>query len=187
MKFFKHISFAFFLILATYTNAFLDFFNSDNPQNEISSQDLDAQLKDDPSSIGNNFSDLNYSDWTLRCLKKKKDDCNVIQTLINEKKQILFTFRIIPSKSQNLLIITLPLGVSIAPGIVMSFNDSSYQLPFNACDLNGCNAIGKLDKTTLNKFIKFNQMTLKLVNSKGKKLNVPISLKGFSAAYNAIP
>jgi len=166
--------------------AFLDFFNSNDSQKIPNNEVVTNDSIDNAKKIAQNFNTLKFSDWLLRCSIENDSECNVIQTLINKDNKVLFSLRVVPSKSQNFLYISAPLGISIAPGIVLSFNETTVEIPFNACNPSGCNAIVKLDEFLLKNLTKSEKMILGIVTSNGKKLNVTISLKGFTDAYNSM-
>lgn len=84
-------------------------------------------------------------------------------------------------------VLVVPLGVNLPSGITLKIDDGqAYQLAIEVCLPNGCRARFGFDQNFLDLFKRGSSGTVSFVGGNRQPFNVPISLKGFTAALKAI-
>jgi len=84
-------------------------------------------------------------------------------------------------------VFVVPLGVHLPSGITLKIDDGqAYQLVIEVCLPNGCRVRFGFDQNFLDLFKRGNSGTVSFVGGNRQPLNVPISLKGFTAALKVI-
>jgi invasion protein IalB len=85
------------------------------------------------------------------------------------------------------LIMTAPLGVQLIPGLAMTIDSGKpVSLPFESCNAGGCRSIVELDEKSLDQIQRGANMTVRFVASDGKAYDIPVPLKGLSAALKQL-
>jgi invasion protein IalB len=85
------------------------------------------------------------------------------------------------------LIMTAPLGVQLIPGLVMTIDGGKpVTLPFESCHAGGCRSIVELDEQSLNQIRRGTSMTVRFVGADSKALDIPVPLKGLTAALKQL-
>jgi len=133
----------------------------------------------------------NYQDWEVRCLKSSNpQQCEMTQ-LIKSADSGSPVMRVVLGYPKQIdtaaMIFILPLGTQLVPGVSLSVDGGQAQrIPFQACLPNGCRADLPVKPALLNKLKNGGQATVTIVGPRGKKMNLDISLMGFTAANKAI-
>mgnify|MGYP003627414379 FL=1 len=84
-------------------------------------------------------------------------------------------------------VFVVPLGVHLPSGITLKIDDGqAYELALEVCLPNGCRARFGFDQNFLELFKRGNGGTVSFVGGNRQPFNIPISLKGFTAALKAI-
>ncbi len=133
-----------------------------------------------------------FEDWTVGCEKlpqSKKEICNIFQNVTNDKNKVVMQFAIgyAPNSPEPQALVTLPLGVILQPGIEFKGgNAKSLRVPFGVCVKNGCIAITKLSDEVIKGMKSGIKGSVKFAAAQKKIIEVPISLSGFTAAFNSL-
>jgi len=143
-----------------------------------------------------------FGDWAKKCetgqVKEKDSDetvekeiCYVFQNVSNKDNgQMIMQVRVgfAPGKSEPVLIVTLPLGALLPPGagFIVEGGDP-VKLPFLACGKEGCTTVGQpLNGKTVDAMKKGEKAAVRVALLNQQVLTLPVSLKGFTRAYNSI-
>jgi len=143
-----------------------------------------------------------FGDWAKKCetakVKQKgeeqaseKEICYVFQNVSNKDNgQMIMQVRVgfAPDKSAPVLIVTLPLGALLPPGAGFLVEDGDpLKLPFLACGREGCTTVGQaIGSKTLKAMMRGDKAAVRVALLNQKVLTLPVSLKGFTRAYNSI-
>ena len=85
------------------------------------------------------------------------------------------------------MLLTTPLGVSLSTGISFDIDGAGKQsLPFDVCDRNGCYASTPLSAELLSAMQAGQKLNISLQNIQKQVATIPLSLAGFTAAYNSV-
>ncbi|WP_039018004.1 invasion associated locus B family protein [Halocynthiibacter namhaensis] len=136
-------------------------------------------------------------DWDLRCVRAatiEEEPCQLNVTLLNPEGNPvaeLTMFRL-PEGSQAVAgaLIAVPLETHLPDGVKFSVDGSNplgYQ--YTWCDAQGCFARVGFTQDIINRFKNGADAVVTIVPAiaPDQKLNLPMSLTGFTAAYNAMP
>lgn len=144
-----------------------------------------------------------YNDWLLRCVEiKKKQECEVIQTLQVNNSNLKFTtvytkFINKEKKQKEVINIITPLGVNLQKKISLIFHKGSkVDLQYTKCEVMGC-IISISNDTKEKKIINLFKL-IKTEMRKSEYLNIAVnsfdqkpiliksSLKGFNDALKGL-
>jgi len=134
-----------------------------------------------------------FDDWKIACEKPEgaaAEVCHAFQ-LITPKDSTQRVLHIAvgypPNQPDPIAIFTTPLGVALQAGVSIKIDENQAKgIAYNVCNNNGCQAAVKLDKESLNEMKMGQKMTVTFGNLKRQGLNVPVSLKGLTAALKAV-
>ena len=136
-----------------------------------------------------------YEDWTVRCVasgKPPKKVCDLEQLSHLKGTERPFSRIEIsrPAKGQPLrLLVQVPVNVSLATGVRVQVDGRDWGLagPFRRCLLAGCFATIALKDGVLKTF-GATKAPVRIVyaNAAKAKVAIPLSLKGFSQAFDAL-
>lgn len=134
-----------------------------------------------------------FGDWSKRCEKpaEGQEICYIVQTASNkETGQMMMQVRIgyPPGQAEPIMIVTVPLGALLPPGIALYMTDKELlKLPFLACGREGCTTVGqKIGKDVIDKMRKGNTAQVRVMLLTRQVIPLPVSLKGFTRAFNAV-
>jgi invasion protein IalB len=97
------------------------------------------------------------------------------------------TIRIPPDTLQPVMMITMPLGLSLASGVVFNVDGgASTTLPIQTCDGNGCYAGSSVSSDLLSAMARGTTLNVTFKNLSLQDISLPMSLIGFTAAYQKI-
>ena len=133
-----------------------------------------------------------FKDWYLRCVTSDDgaEHCILLQDLVNQDNQeplmqIAAGFWG-PDRLRG-LIITLPLGVTLPPGIRIMIDDQPVgRAPFFQCTLNGCQSRIPLEDEFLDKLKAGQKGTVTFRDAQGRDIPLAYSLRGFTAGFAAV-
>ena len=129
-------------------------------------------------------------DWAVRCFDvKSMAPCDIFYALANaETKQPIVTISIayFPARNQNAINIRVPLGMSIAKGVVLAASAyTSQTISYRRCNQNGCFVEGIVPNEVMNGLKRSGPAgKMKVTPYGAKEVELPFSLKGFNAAYS---
>ena len=131
-----------------------------------------------------------FGDWTLQCGKvgaSQETSCILVQDVTEQESGrpvMQFAVGFWGAEKHRGIVITLPLGVRLPPGIQMKVDATEVgNLPFFQCRQNGCQVHANLDDALLSKFKAGNAGTVSFYDGTGRVIPVPFSLKGFTAGF----
>jgi invasion protein IalB len=136
-----------------------------------------------------------FQDWTARCEADPADAavkrCYVVQAVVaGEQRQRIMLMAIVypPGQERPLATAILPLGTDLRPGIELAIDDGEpKRYPFSVCMPDGCQAHIPLDDALLAAFKKGVAGSVAFRRGPDQRaIKVPFSLKGFTAAVNAL-
>lgn len=138
-----------------------------------------------------------FEDWTLRCGKANEqapEACEMFQQHVSQEtdKVVLHTaVGKLPNNDSPGLLIVLPLGISLPPGVFVRIDEGEAQaVPIERCTPDGCRVELLLDTAFLNQLKSGTTMTVvfHVYDQQGQRdrVGVPVSLLGFTAALNQV-
>jgi len=135
-----------------------------------------------------------FQDWTMRCEKVEDtgpEQCHVFQNATDEstgRDVAQMAIGRVPNDPKPLVIVSLPLGVYLPPGVLIQVDDQKpIRIPIEVCDPAGCRAGFPLTDEVLAAFKGGLNANVTVQDAAGRQATVPLSLKGFTAALNALP
>ena len=136
-----------------------------------------------------------YGDWRAKCVEagnsgQQRSSCHIFQDLLQKdtgKRVLHLAIGRLPDKQPLAIIITLPLGISLPPGLKILI-DGQYQRQeaLHACFANGCQAAFELEPVWLNRLTRGKQAEVIFHNIHNKPISIPVSLKGIGAALKEL-
>lgn len=137
-----------------------------------------------------------YNDWLYSCEKNKqgKSACFVSQTLSrkgkdNKKGGKVFVIKIgfMPGQKKPVAFMQVPLGVSLPPGLTFGIDKGKpSRWPYEFCGPEGCVVMVRMDDAMIVSMKRGSSAYAIIAGRDRKGQKLPISLKGFTAAYNAL-
>lgn len=133
-----------------------------------------------------------FADWTLECFDPAFDEgaCQIEHRVTSgDASQVLMVFAVAAKSSEGpvQIQVALPLGIALPPGIGLSIG-GGYQsrVPVQKCTPQGCivEGVGSDELMTAMKRELSGQITVD--RGFGQQANLPFSLKGFAAAFEAM-
>jgi invasion protein IalB len=132
-----------------------------------------------------------YGDWTVRCFPgNSPTPCQMVQLRIVEKTKqrilgVLLAY--MPARDANLMEISVPLGVNLQNGLVLSTDTyKSGVLKFTRCDQQGCYVEGAVGADVLGSLARATKGEVQIISMNGKRYNLVFSMKGFTDARSAL-
>lgn len=140
-----------------------------------------------------------FGDWAKQCEEAPPAEggeasgeiCYVFQTVSNrETGQMLMQVRVgfAPNRAEPVMIVTLPLGALLPPGAAFLMDGiEPVKMAFLACGREGCTTVGQpLSAAVIEAMQKGEQAVVRVAMLNKQVVPLPVSLKGFTRAYNAI-
>ncbi|MCP3669959.1 MAG: invasion associated locus B family protein [Gammaproteobacteria bacterium] len=139
-----------------------------------------------------------FKDWGYKCETPKGFDqeiCFIFQSITNKKNQsriaditVAYTPKAINKSNKPLMVITMPLGVFLPPGIQLRVDKGkeAARAPFIQCIQDGCQARAVLDDKMMSKLKSGNKLGIAFFTPQQKQLGFPVSLDGFTDAIDSL-
>ena len=151
----------------------------------IAAPAADAQAKKDG---------LVFNDWSIKCAEDPnnaaKDGCFAFQNVINKDNQqpvMQVAIGYLAAEQVPAVVFTLPLGVRLPPGAIVAVDDKQgVRVPFERCLPDGCKVQFRMNAEQIGAFKAGNMGKLTIQDNAGRGVAIPFSLKGFTAALNAL-
>lgn len=137
-----------------------------------------------------------FTDWTARCVNSEalnQQSCVLEQIVFGKEGNAILRaaagyLQENKNKAVPAVLVTVPLMVALQEGLAISIDKKgAFVAPYHHCNPEGCVAGLPLDKKVLAAFKKGNDATIRLVAVNGEVMDLPLSLRGFTAGYNALP
>jgi invasion protein IalB len=136
-----------------------------------------------------------FQDWTLSCRAEagNAETCRMQQEVVNQKgnQVLLAVVGRLRSLNEPAMLILLPLGIALPPGVFLKIDDGEQQrVEINLCEKQGCR-IELVLKPDLLAQLKAGTkaiVSFHVFDQQGKQpeVDVPVSLLGFSAALGEV-
>jgi invasion protein IalB len=134
-----------------------------------------------------------YGDWQYKCEKygaNKETRCYILYSAVvpKTKTRILQMAVAMEGPGQGpLAILTAPLGVQLEEGLLLQVDGGeTIRLPFKICAPGGCIAPRPLNDDNISELERGARLLVGFYNTAGELVAVPVSLKGFTAAFDAL-
>jgi invasion protein IalB len=134
-----------------------------------------------------------HGSWTVRCEfpdEGDTHDCIMFQNLVLKtggQPVLHFAVGIAPDDQTPTVIVSLPLGISLPPGITIQIDDGKKaNFPVERCQPEGCRAGMKLREATIDQLTAGTQLTITFHDGERKPITVPLSLDGFAESFQAL-
>ncbi len=126
--------------------------------------------------------------WLVRCFNvESPSPCDMIEFLANKdtnQRILSISISYVPNADRHTMQIAVPLGVSLAKGVVLTAGDyKSSVMKYRRCDSVGCYVEMVADDATINAFALNEEATVTFVGDDGKEIPLTIALNGFAAAH----
>lgn len=130
-------------------------------------------------------------DFVVRCFPVKNvAPCDLYEDRVNKEtgqRVLAFSLAYMPAGNRYILVVTVPLGVAIDKGVVISGGGvNSPALPFRRCDQAGCYVEVPITKDLVDQFAKMgNDARIRVFpDGEAKPFEFPFSFDGFAAAHD---
>lgn len=133
-----------------------------------------------------------FGDWSKSCAANDagNTECFIFQNINNKesnKRMLHLTVVRLPEAERPILVMTVPLGVLLPPGLEITVDGgNASRLPVQICAPQGCQSQVQFSETLLGAFRAGVNGNVKMRSPTGEEVNVPFSLKGFTAALNSL-
>lgn len=137
------------------------------------------------------FSTEQFEDWEVRCPTNAQPVICEMTQLVNSPQSSQPIMRVIMAYPQEIdtaaMIFLLPLGVRLAPGLQLVIdNGEPINFPYQVCQQQGCRADLPISETLRQKMRSGSTATVSVIGPRGNRLDLPVSLQGFTAADDRI-
>jgi len=132
-------------------------------------------------------------DWLLQCEKTlaDTDPCRMYQLLVDEGGNSVAEVELRRVEGgTSIMVFTVPLGTLLSEQLTIVIDGGRPgKLPFMYCDRNGCFSRVNLRAEDINSFKRGNMASITIVpvQAPDETVTVPMSLTGFTAAFDATP
>ncbi|MCR9214272.1 MAG: invasion associated locus B family protein [Proteobacteria bacterium] len=133
------------------------------------------------------------SSWSVRCAATSREaapDCSIEQrAVVTQTGRLLMqiTIRVPAETLKPVLMIQGPLGTYLPAGVTLDVDSNKFQkLEFQTCEANGCYAASPLTSDQLKQLFNGQKLNINVQSANRQPLMVPMSLIGFTSAYEKI-
>ena len=132
-----------------------------------------------------------YGDWVRMCETIKESEtivCGLVQNvLLKESGQSVLKIIIRNDLSGSTILLSLPLGFAIPPGVAVNVDKSeTIQKQVQTCTQSGCLAGWQLDEEFINIMKRGVKMYVTIMDLQGKPFQIPVSLSGFTKGFDSL-
>lgn len=139
-----------------------------------------------------------FKDWRVRCAQLPASDnqrrCfmgQVVNVTQEGDDKSIPVLSIVVMRSDDKktarMVLTLPLGVRLPPGVAVKVDEGKEaRAPFQLCARDGCRSVLDMDGSLIGAMRKGKQARVAFADAQGKTGVIPVSLSGFTAAYNRL-
>jgi len=156
----------------------------------VASQSIAQQAS--PGSAGANIEAEQFQDWEVICPPSPSQGVCTMSQLVNNPNSNDPLMRVIVGYPPELegrpaMTFLVPLGVRLAPGLQLSVGGGEpVQFPYQVCMEQSCRADLPLDPALLQALRTGSSATLSLIGPRGNRMDLDISLMGFTNANQRI-
>lgn len=131
--------------------------------------------------------------WTARCVsdgRTQVPDCSIeSRTMLKDSGKLLAAVTVSVRHGSNTatMLVQVPLGLALDKAIVLTLDKHPpARLRVQTCDQSGCYGATVLSAQFLGAMRAARRLDVRVVGTDGRPIVVPMSLAGFSAAYDRI-
>jgi invasion protein IalB len=131
--------------------------------------------------------------WGARCASAARTtapDCVIEQRVVlSNSGQLLaaVTIRLPPDSSTPVMMIQTPFGLNLPAGLKLAIDEKPFDtLPLQTCDGGGCYAGNVVSPELLSALKQGTTLSITFQDQAQRDIAVPVSLNGFTAAYEKI-
>lgn len=137
------------------------------------------------------YSTEQFEDWEVRCPTNAQPAICEMTQLVNSPQSGEPIMRVIMAYPQEIdtaaMIFLLPLGVRLAPGLQLVIdNGEPINFPYQVCQQQGCRADLPISESLRQTMRSGSTATVSVIGPRGNRLDLPVSLQGFTAADDRI-
>ncbi|WP_246362445.1 MULTISPECIES: invasion associated locus B family protein [Halomonadaceae] len=144
------------------------------------------------AASGNDVTTESFQDWEVRCQRNAEGPtpCAMSQLVTQPDSnqplmQVILDYP--PQIDDPVMSFFVPLGVHLAPGLQLVVdNGEPIQFPYQVCQEQGCRADAPIEPAMLQQLRSGNTATLSMISPRGERMDVDISLIGFTDASTRI-
>lgn len=144
------------------------------------------------AASGNDVTTESFQDWEVRCQRNAEgpSPCAMSQLITQPDSdqplmQVILDYP--PQIDDPVMSFFVPLGVRLAPGLQFSVdNGEPIQFPYQICQEQGCRADVPIESSMLQQLRSGNTATLSMISPRGERMDIDISLIGFTDASTRI-
>ena len=166
------------------------------PAAEAPTTEAPAAAPGEPTEgVGSAYLAQTFDAWALRCVRTEdgNDPCQLYQLLTDKNGTAVADVSIFPiqndAKVKAGATVMTPLGTLLNQNLMIKVDDRQPMVyPYTFCTTEGCAARLALTEAEITAFQRGKEATLTIVPAVApdQKVNLAISLKGFTAAFEAI-
>lgn len=153
-----------------------------------------AQAQETPPAAGEGGrTEERMGNWTLRCISAADPAtrrCEMVQVVGDTQsgRDVLAVAIGYPEgQPRPIAWIILPLGVLLPPGIGVKIDQGEVNgMPYRSCDTRGCATPWQLSEEDVGALKRGNELVVIFRDIEGKSLGIPVSLSGFTAAFDKL-
>lgn len=130
-----------------------------------------------------------HGDWEQRCLERvnASPDCFIMQVGQTPSGSARGMVTIAPGETNLLARFEVPIGVFLPGGLGLSIDGQEQGvIPFQQCFPDRCIAFAELPEDQIAALKKGNQATVSIFANAATRIDIPISLKGVTAAIKTL-
>ena len=137
-------------------------------------------------------SETTHGAWTVRCEEPADGvrQCIMLQNLVligGGQPVLQFSIGLAPADATPTVLISLPLGISLPPGISIRIDaGKTATFPVERCEPVGCQAGMRLRPATVEQLRAGEQLEITFYDGERQPILVPLPLTGFSAAFEQL-
>ncbi len=131
------------------------------------------------------------SAWASQCVADGRSgslDCSVFQRVVTQAGQLVGSVTIrVPPGGTPVMVVSTPLGLYLPNGITFSIDGgAANKLELQTCEQTGCIATFPVTEEALNAMTRGQKIDIAFANMNRQTITLPLSLVGFTAAYQRI-
>jgi invasion protein IalB len=130
-----------------------------------------------------------FEHWSIACQPNQagQSECLMFQDIIADGTDQSIMRVTVVKTPRSALIVTTPLGVILPQGLILAIDQQeASRMQYQICIEPGCRAQIDLAPELVQRLKSGVGATVTIVGPNGQPIAVPVSLKGFTAAYDAL-
>ncbi|SDN03975.1 invasion associated locus B family protein [Vreelandella arcis] len=144
------------------------------------------------TASGDNVTTESFQDWEVRCQRNAESPtpCAMVQLVTQPGSdqplmQVVLDYP--PQIDGPVMSFFVPLGVRLSAGMQLSVDDGEpIQFPYQVCQAQGCRADAPIEPSMLQQLRSGTTATLSMIDPRGERMDLDISLIGFTDASTRI-